>query len=118
MKDLTVDFKESKNSDFLESLLDKGVVLLNFCVEWSPPCASQGLIVDQLVKRFGIKIQIKNIDMDEHHKMGTSFRITSIPTVILFKDGFEAERFVGLQNVETLSRAVENVLGVDFFAVS
>lgn len=113
-----MDFKESKKLDFLESLLGKGVVLLNFCAEWSPPCASQGLMVDQLVKRFGNKVQIKNIDMDEHHKMGTSFRITSIPTVILFKDGYETERFVGLQNVEMLSRAVEKVLGVDFFAVT
>jgi len=50
------------------------------------------------------------LDVDAHRKTAMQLGITSIPTVILFKDGVEMQRFVGIQPVEVLSMAIEMVL--------
>ena len=47
---------------------------------------------------------------DAHRKTAMQLGITSIPTVILFKDGVEMQRFVGIQPVEVLSMAIEMIL--------
>jgi len=51
-----------------------------------------------------------NLDVEEDRQSAMGFGITSIPTIIRFKDGKEIQRFVGLHPVEVLSDAIEGVL--------
>ena len=50
------------------------------------------------------------LDVDEHRKAAMGLGITSIPTLIIFKNGREMRRFVGLQPAEVLSTAIEKIL--------
>ena len=50
------------------------------------------------------------MDLDENRQLAMDFFIQSVPTLILFRNGKEVCRFVGLQSEETLSKAIENVL--------
>ncbi len=102
---------KSSNLKFLETIRQKGVVLAIFSADWSTPCIAQNPIIDQLSKQFIRKAAIETVDVDKQREIAISFRITSIPTLILFKNGEEIKRFVGLQEANVLSGAVEEVLG-------
>ena len=51
-----------------------------------------------------------DLNVDEHRESAMALGITSIPTLIIYKDGKEIERFIGLQNAEALSAAFDRTL--------
>lgn len=88
----------------------QGMALVNFCTDWSPPCNAQASVIHVMADRFAGNLVVADIDIDEHHRLGQFLQITSIPTVILFRNGDEIARFVGVQDVETLSQAIAKAL--------
>lgn len=77
---------------------------------WCAPCQAQKPILDQLAKAYHGKASVMDLNVDEHRESAMAFGITSIPTSIVFKDGREVERFIGLQNAEVLFDAIEKAL--------
>lgn len=97
--------------EFLDRISRKGVVLVDFSADWSIPCNTQLPAINLVSKLFNQKASVEIVDVDDQKKLATSLQITSIPTLILFKDGIEVMRFVGLQKPDVLSQALENTLG-------
>lgn len=87
-----------------------GVTLVDFNAPWCAPCRAQKPIVDQLAGEYRGRAQVLTLDVDEHRQMAMRLSITSIPTLILFKNGREMQRFVGLQPAEILSAAIEKLM--------
>ena len=82
-------------------------VLVDFWAVWCGPCQMQGPIIDELAEEVqGVKFGKLNVD--ENMGLAQKFRVMSIPTLMLFKDGQAAATVVGLQSKE----AVKNLLGV------
>jgi thioredoxin 1 len=90
--------------------ISKGVVLLDFFAEWCGPCRMQTPILEKLAQDMKGKAIIVKIDVDESQKTAANFQINSIPTLILFKDGKEVNRIIGLKDFETLKQIVVNAL--------
>jgi len=97
--------------EFFDRISRKGVVLVDFSADWSVPCNTQLPAISLISKLFNQKASVEIIDVDDQRKLATSLQITSIPTMILFKDGIEVMRFVGLQKPDVLSQALENMIG-------
>jgi thioredoxin 1 len=97
------------NDGDMESL-KSGVVLVDFWATWCPPCRAQGPIVDALAGRFSGRAVVAKANVDEAKATAGSYGIRSIPTLILFRDGREVERFVGLQTEAKLAAAIEKEL--------
>ena len=76
-----------------EVLKSEKPVLLDFWATWCGPCMRQGPIVEELAEE---GYCVGKIDVDQHPGLAQQFRIMSIPTLLIFKDGKEAERLVGL----------------------
>ncbi len=76
-----------------EVLKSEKPVLLDFWATWCGPCMRQGPIVEELVEE---GYCVGKIDVDQQPGLAQQFRIMSIPTLLIFKDGKEAERLVGL----------------------
>ncbi len=74
------------------------------------PLQAQKPIIDHLAEKFKDRVIVIELDVDENRETALQLGITSIPTLILYKENREVERFVGLQTIETLSTAIENVL--------
>ncbi len=94
----------------IKNIIQKGVTLIDFNAPWCAPCRTQKPILDQLEREYHGKVSVMDLNVDEHRKSAMAFGIASIPTLIVFKNGKEFERFIGLQNAEVLSDAIEKAL--------
>ena len=74
-----------------------GVTLVDFWAPWCAPCRMQGPIIEKIADKFAGKAKVGKCNTDEERTLALKFGIKSIPTLILFQDGKEMERFIGLQ---------------------
>lgn len=102
--------KKLANKSDLERTISNGVALVDFNAPWCAPCRAQAPIIEKLADKFAGKAVIAEADVDENREAASAFNIQSIPTLVLFKDGSEIERFVGLQSQETLTGIIEKVV--------
>lgn len=80
-----------------EVIQSSGKVLVDFWAPWCGPCRMQTPILEKLVTSGEIKAKICKLNTDENGPIAQKYGIVSIPTLILFDNGKEVERFVGVQ---------------------
>jgi len=88
-------------SNFQQELKDR-VVLVDFWASWCPPCRMMEPVIEQVAegsRGFGY---VGKVNVDENQSLAMRYQIQNIPTTILFKDGKEVKRFVGLNSKEFL----------------
>lgn len=95
--------------DFAKAI-EKGVALVDFNATWCAPCRAQDPIIAGLEKNYLGRACIVKVDIDDIPAVAMGLGIQSIPTLILFKEGREVRRFIGLQTAETLSGAIDRAL--------
>ncbi|MBN1412055.1 MAG: thioredoxin [Spirochaetales bacterium] len=105
----TTNTKHLTDSDFSESI-KSGVSLIDFWAEWCIPCRMQTPILEKVHQAVGSKALIGKVNVDENMEVASEYGIISIPTLILFKDGKEVKRFVGVQNDAVLNKAIEDAI--------
>lgn len=93
-----------------ESTIANGVVLVDFWATWCAPCRTQGPIVEKVAEGVNGKAVIAKLDVDKAKKTAQKFNISSIPTLLIFKDGKEVKKFVGVTSGEKLLEAINSAL--------
>ena len=78
-----------------EVLKSEVPVLVDFWATWCGPCRMVGPTLDELADEMDGKVRIAKVNVDENQKIASDFRVTSIPTFILFKEGKMADRMMG-----------------------
>ena len=97
--------KEITTANFeTEVLKSEKPILIDFWATWCGPCMRQGPVVEELAEE---GYAVGKVDVDQNMALAQQFRVVSIPTLILFKDGTEVKRFVGLTSKEDLKNALE-----------
>lgn len=94
---------------FQSSLKDK-VVLVDFGATWCGPCKALEPIIKDMKKKYEGRATILEINIDAQRSLATDYMVQSIPTLILFSDGQEVTRFVGLQPAATIEQSLNEVL--------
>ena len=84
------------DANFEETLKKNKVVFIDFWASWCGPCRALAPTIVELAKEYSGKVLIGKLDVDENPSAAERFKVFSIPTMILFKDGCETERLVGL----------------------
>ena len=93
------------DANFHEAI-KKGVTLVDFHADWCGPCRMLAPVLEQVAQEVQGKAVIAKVDIDTEQKTASHFQITSVPTMILFKDGKEVNRIVGLRNAEAVKGAI------------
>ena len=89
------DFEKTIN------LKDKQVVVVDFYGSWCMPCLMLAPVIEELASKLK-SIKFARIDIDENKKLSEKFNITSIPCLIVFKQGKEIDRITGALPEEVL----------------
>jgi thioredoxin 1 len=105
-----MEAKKIINEEEFNNAIENGVSLIDFNAPWCAPCRAQGPIVQQLSEQFEERAIIAEMNIDENQQTAMKLGIQSIPTLAIFKNGKEIQRFIGLQSQDTLSAAIEKVL--------
>ncbi|NGX35059.1 MAG: Thioredoxin [Candidatus Anoxychlamydiales bacterium] len=90
--------------------IEKGVALVDFFAEWCGPCRMLAPVVEEVASSLKDKATFGKVDIDKQVKLATEYQVTSIPTLVLFKDGKEVDRIVGLRDEKALKEFVEKAL--------
>ena len=97
--------KEITTANFETEVLEsEKPILIDFWATWCGPCMRQGPVVEELAEE---GYAVGKVDVDQNMALAQQFRVVSIPTLILFKNGAEVQRFVGLTSKEELKAALE-----------
>jgi len=86
--------------------IGSGLTLVDFYADWCGPCRMLTPILEEVGKEIEGKATIAKIDIDKAQSIASSFQVTSIPTLVLFKDGKEVGRLVGLRDKETIKEFI------------
>ncbi len=100
---------ELSDNQFDMTIAD-GVTLVDFWAPWCGPCKMQGPILEQVAESADDRAKIAKVDVDDAGSVAGRFGVQSIPTLILFKDGKEVQRFVGVQPKEILIDAISSAI--------
>ncbi len=98
------------DTEGFDEAIAEGLVLVDFWATWCAPCRIQNPILEELAKEISDVATITKVDVDDNRPVAARFGVLSIPTLILFSDGEEVERYIGVQQKETLRVAIERYL--------
>ena len=97
--------KEITTANFeTEVLKSDKPVLIDFWATWCGPCMRQGPVVEELAEE---GYAVGKVDVDQNMALAQQFRVVSIPTLIVFKNGQEVKRMVGVTSKEELKDALK-----------
>ena len=84
--------------------------LVDFWAEWCMPCKMIAPTVEELASEYAGRVKVGKVDTDSSRDTAMKFGISAIPTLILFKNGEVAKKFVGMQQKSELKAALDSVL--------
>ena len=85
-------------------------VLIDFWAEWCGPCRMVGRTFDKLADAYKGKVKVGKLNVDQSRKVAIDYKVTSIPTVIVFKGGMPAAQTVGLRSENDFRAMLDKVL--------
>mgnify|MGYP005843471365 CR=1 FL=1 len=98
------------NEQNFDTTINNGITLVDFWAPWCGPCRIQGPIFEGAAKIIGAKAKFAKLNVDEAVAPAVTYGIQGIPTILIFKDGKEVKRFVGVQRESDLIKAVESII--------
>ena len=101
------------DAEFDKEVLEKSKelpVVVDFWASWCVPCTILGPVLEKIAKEFEGKFVLAKVNVDENPVSSSKFRISSIPSVKLFKNGEVVDEFVGVVPEQTVREWVEKNL--------
>ena len=105
------NIQEVNETNFDHVVLESEIPVLVDCwAPWCMPCRAQQPILKQVACELQGKALITALNTEENREAAYRLNIHSIPTLVIFRDGEEIKRFIGLQKADSLTKALEDLL--------
>jgi len=98
------------NEENFKDAVASGVTLVDFWAEWCGPCRMIAPALDELAAEYEGKASVGKVDVDSASNLAQEFSVSSIPTLLIMKDGAEVNRFIGVTSKSDLAQALDSAL--------
>lgn len=102
--------KHINESEFESLVKENNLVLVDFFATWCGPCKMLAPTIEKLSEEYDEKVVVAKVDVDTAPSLSGAFNISSIPTVILFKNGKAIEQIVGLTDINNYKSMIDKNL--------
>lgn len=85
-------------------------VLVDFWAPWCGPCHMLAPVIEELASEFSGRVRVAKLNTDENPRVSSQFQIRSIPALILFANGREVDRLIGVQPKQQIVSRIQNLL--------
>ncbi len=96
--------------DNFDSIVGNGVTLVDFWAEWCGPCRMMTPAIEELAAQYDGKATIAKVNVDNENELAAKFNVSSIPTLLVFKNGEVTQQFVGVTSKTDLAQAIDSAL--------
>ncbi len=103
--------KELNAKDFQAEIIDsKSTAMVDFWTPWCGPCRMMGPIVDKLADEHAGKVNIAKVNIDDNPDLAAKYNVTTIPTLVFFKDGDSVYTSIGVVSEDELNKIIKEKL--------
>jgi thioredoxin 1 len=103
--------REVNENDFDQIVLkSKPPVLVDFWAEWCAPCRVLAPTVEAIAEQYGDTTRVFKLNVDNSPAVAQRYGVQGIPTLIIFQNGAEKERIVGVASPEKISRTIDRYI--------
>lgn len=95
------------DKNFQHQIKDK-VILVDFWAGWCAPCKLMAPVLNEVASELDGKSHVGKVNIELYQSLAQKYRIRSIPTFVLFKNGMEVQRIVGVKSKEYLLQQIKN----------
>lgn len=101
-----------KQDNFEDKVLKSDLpVLIDFWAEWCGPCRMVAPVVEELARNYSGKAVVGKVNVDEERGLAQKYRVLSIPTLFIFKDGEVVDQIVGARPYDDIAKVLDKHLG-------
>jgi len=93
-----------------ENFISKGNALIDFYADWCMPCLMMAPIIEDLNEKFSRKVKFGKVNIDENKELARKFGVSSIPNLIMFKEGKQVNQFIGMTSLEDIEEKLKKSL--------